>query len=207
MRIWALLYRCCSAVVGFMSRVNKKLLWPYPLLPSSSPLCCPLGNWAHNEELRKILNCELHLSNVQQCLKTLHWWKTSSYGSYTPQHQELMDTWWEHDIHLFSQSLLGSAHIHRIALHSWLGQQHQETWCEDFVNYSTQFLHWHHTSLVSWWQIPDAKNLNVIRTWRELGKGLPLWDGEESLGSSKDIISNAFSLHIRKRSKKAISSK
>lgn len=75
------------------------------------------------------------------------------------------------------------------------------------VNYSTQFLHWHHTSLVSWWQIPDAKNLNVIRTWRELGKGLPLWDGEESLGSSKDIISNAFSLHIRKRSKKAISSK
>ena len=54
-RIWALLYLCCSAVVGCRYGVNKYVLWPYPLSSSSSPLCCPLWNWAHKEELRKIL--------------------------------------------------------------------------------------------------------------------------------------------------------
>ena len=54
-QIWAMLCLGCSVVVGCGHGVSKQELWAYPLSPCSSPLCCPLSNWAHNEELWKIL--------------------------------------------------------------------------------------------------------------------------------------------------------
>lgn len=86
-------------------------------------------------------------------------------------------------IHLYTQSLLpGSVFIE---FHFTVGLTNSirtfDANAPQFTNGTADFVHTvaslaPRKSPVSWWEITDTKNLKVIGTRRDVGKGLPLWD-------------------------------
>lgn len=68
-----------------------------------------------------------------------------------PQHQEFIDTWWKHNIHLNRQSLGNASRIRTLDVKSL------SNGCAKFMNHSIQLLYWHNTYSITSVTITESR--------------------------------------------------